>query len=221
MKQSKSQSTDANRRKILDAARHLILKETIDALSVRKLAGTSGLALRTIYNLYGSKENVLVALFETGTRALDIAMDRLEAAMTQGPWKTAFYEQWLDQVEPMLLENQAIIKPAVIAGFSPHPPAPDAAVRLHEKRIRRLTDALTLAARQDLIWNDLDLAVCARLIYTNYFNVVVQWAQGDLDDQELVVHGRYAILTILHTLINEADRRENALTLLRALKEKQ
>ena len=210
-------STEENPGRILAAARQLILEQGIGALSVRKLAEASGLALRTIYNLYGNKESVLIALFETGTRALDLAMDRLEAAMTRSPWKTEFYLEWIDQVESMLLENQALIKPALIAGFSPLPPPQ--AIRIHQRRIRRLKDALVLAARQDLIWADLDLDVCARLIYTNYFNVVAEWARGDIDDHTLIVHGRYAILTILHTLINAPDRRENALNLLRALTE--
>lgn len=217
MRPFRPQITRANREKILEAAQGLIMTEGMDALSVRKLAAASGLALRTIYNLYGNKENVLVALFETGTRAMDEAMDQLEAAMAKGPWKTAFYLDWLARIEPMLLENQAVIKPAVIAGFAPSPT--EAASRLHEKRIQRLREILSLAAEKRLIWEDLDLGICARLIYTNYFTIVGQWARGDLDDRELVTHGRYAILTILHTLINEPDRRENALNLLRALKE--
>lgn len=217
MKTPTPQGTETNRHKILAAARHLILTQGMDALSVRKLAAASGLALRTIYNLYGNKDNVLVALFETGTRELDKAMDRLETAMASGPWKTDFYLDWLARVEPMLLNNQAVIKPALIAGFSPHPAQP--AASLHDQRIKRLEEILLLAAKRGLIWEDLDLGICARLIYTHYFNVVVQWARGDLSDRELVTHGRYTILSILHTLINQADRRENALTLLRALKE--
>ncbi len=220
MNTSKLQTTKNNRIRILEAAQSLILEMGINSLSVRKLAEKSGLALKTIYNLYGNKENVLVALFEFGTRDLDKAMDRLETAMTEGPWKTEFYLEWLKQVEPMFLENAAIIKPAVIAGFDLLPLSSGECVRLHQQRIQRLKDALALAARQDLIWKDLDLDVSARLLYANYFNVAVQWAKGELDDQELLVHGRYAILTILHTLINKADRRENTLNLLRALKEK-
>ncbi|MCF6248321.1 MAG: TetR/AcrR family transcriptional regulator [Desulfobacula sp.] len=219
MKSSKNQITEVNRGRILESGRRLILEQGIDALSVRKLAGESGLALRTIYNLYGNKENVLVALFESGTRDLDDAMVRLETAMTRGTWETDFYLNWLKQVEPMFLENQAIIKPAVIAGFFPMSPTSKRAEELHGRRIQRLKKVLALAARKDLIWKDLDLDVSARLLYLNYFNVVVQWAKGELDDRGLVIHGRYAILTILHTLINEPDRRENTLNLLRSLKE--
>jgi|GEM_PF-1890902 len=210
-------NTDANRMKIIDAARRIILEQGIESLSVRKLAGESGLALKTIYNLYGSKENVLVALFESGTQALDLAMERLETAMAQGTWKTQIYLDWLKQVEPVFLENQALIKPAVMVGFSPMPPGPNPFDRLHRRRTQHLKTALELAARKGLIWDDLNLDVSARLLYTNYFNVVVLWAKGELDDRELRVHGRYAILTILHTLINDPKRRENALTLLRKL----
>ncbi len=212
-------ATQENRQKILAAARDLILTQGMDALSVRKLATASGLALKTIYNLYGNKANVLVALFETGTRALDTAMDQLEDAMAKGPWKTDYYLDWLARVEPMLLDNQAVIKPAVIAGFTPDPSP--AAARLHTDRIKRIEDILKLAALRDLIWNDLDLSVCAQLIYTHYFGVVIRWARDEINDSELVVHGRYAILTILHTLINAENRRENTLKLLRELNPKE
>ena len=46
------------------------------------------------------------------------------------------------------------------------------------------------------------------------------WAGDEIDDQDLVVQGRYTILTILHTLINAPDRRENTLRLLRKLQTK-
>lgn len=220
MKLSKAQTSEANRRKILEAGRRLILEQGIDALSVRKLAIESNLALRSIYNLYGNKENVLLALFEFGTRDLDDAMDLLETSMTRSAWKTDFYLKWLERVEPMFLKNAAIIKPGVIAGFSQVSSTSEQASQLHNQRIQRLKEALALAADKDLIWKDLDLDVSARLLYSNYFNVVVQWAKGELDDRELIVYGRYAILTILHTLINDPDRRENTLNLLRELKEK-
>lgn len=219
MTSSKIQTTEANRIRILEAAQSLILEMGINSLSVRKLAEKSGLALKTIYNLYGNKENVLVALFEFGTQDLDKAMDRLDAAMAKGPWKTEFYMEWLGQVEPMFLKNTAIIKPALIAGFTLLSPSSEGFIRLHQQRIQRLKTALELAAQKGLIWKDLDLDVSAKLLYANYFNVAVQWAKGELDDQELIVYGRYAILTILHTLINETERRENTLNLLRALKE--
>jgi len=210
---------DKNRERILEAARAIILDKGIDALSVRILAKEANLALRTIYNLFGSKEAVVIELFWQGTKDLDKATLNLRQAMAEKPWDTTFYLTWIKTVESMFINNQDLIKPAILTGFSQSYPISEKAAMIHENRIREIEAALNLAAQKNLIWNDLDLKVTARLLYQNYFNVVVQWARGDFDDQELIVFGRYAVLTILHTLINEDKRRENTLNLLRELKE--
>ncbi len=194
----KKKKTNQNRQKILAAARTIILDQGIDALSVRNLASKSELALRTIYNLYGNKENVIIAIFEQGTQDIDKATISLQNDLKNGPWKTSYYQEWIDAIEPIFLENKALIKPSIIAGFSLNHPGSDQLTELHNKRIDRLQETLEMAARKNLIWNDLDLSVCARLAYHNYFNVVLQWARGEIDDRGLVLYGRYAMHTILH-----------------------
>ncbi|MBA3009925.1 MAG: TetR/AcrR family transcriptional regulator [Proteobacteria bacterium] len=210
---------DKNRERILESARAIVLDKGIDALSVRILAKEANLALRTIYNLFGSKEAVVIELFRQGTKDLDTATLNLRQAMAEKPWDTAFYLTWIKTVESMFINNQDLIKSAVLTGFSQKYPISENAALIHENRIKEIEAALNLAAQKNLIWNDLDLKVVSRLLYQNYFNVVVQWARGDFDDRGLIVFGRYAVLTILHTLINEDNRRENTLNLLRELKE--
>jgi len=215
-----TRTTDKNRERILASARAIILDKGMDALSVRILAKEANLALRTIYNLFGSKEAVVVELFRQGTKDLDQATLDLRQAMAEKPWDTAFYLTWIKTVESMFITHQDLIKSAVLTGFSQNYPICEKAALIHEKRINEIEATLDIAARKNLIWKDLDLKVLARLLYQNYFNVVVQWARGDFDDRGLIVYGRYAVLTILHTLINEDIRRENTLNLLRELKEK-
>ena len=62
------------RQRILDAARRLILKKGVSALSMRKLAQESGLAVKTLYNLWGGRDAILRAL-------VDEAMDRMDQAL--------------------------------------------------------------------------------------------------------------------------------------------
>ncbi len=215
----KGKNPTESRKKIIQAARATIREKGIDALSMRTLANESKLALRTLYNLYENKENVIVAVFGQGTRIIEEATVSLQKEMESGPWKTAYYEEWIGAIEPIFLENQALLKPSVIAGFSLGYPCSEKLTEIHNRRIHMLRKTLEMAAAKNLIWADLDLGVCADLTYHNYFNVVLRWARGEIDDRGLVVCGRYAVLTILHTLINEPGRRENTLNLLRKLKE--
>ena len=53
---------ESRRRRILEAARNLIATGGMQALSMRKLAAESGLAVTTLYNLYGSRDEILFAL---------------------------------------------------------------------------------------------------------------------------------------------------------------
>ncbi len=215
----KGKNPAESKKKVIRAARAIIREEGIDALSMRNLANESKLALRTLYNLYENKENVIIEVFEQGTRIIEDATVSLQKDMESGPWKTAYYEEWIGAIEPIFLENKALLKPSVIAGFSMGYPCSEKLTEIHKRRIHMLRKTLEMAAARDLIWTDLDLAACADLAYHSYFNAVLRWAREEIDDRGLVVCGRYAVLTILHTLINEPDRRENTLNLLRELKE--
>ena len=68
------------RRQILDAARQLIEADGREALSMRRLAECAELSTRTLYNLYGAKEDILYALMEENGRELDAALAKLSLA---------------------------------------------------------------------------------------------------------------------------------------------
>jgi len=55
---------DMNRAKIRAAAETIIRNEGMDKLTMRRLAVEAGVSLRTPYNLFGSKTDVLVALLD-------------------------------------------------------------------------------------------------------------------------------------------------------------
>lgn len=215
----RSENIEKNKQRLLGAARTIILQEGIDALSVRKLANGSNLALKTIYNLYGNKENVIIAVFEQGTRGIEQAITELEASMCQGPWKTDYYITWIRAIEQVFLGNKDLLKPALLASETLNRLGSGSASAMHLRRIQKFRNTLQMAADRGLIWEDLDLGVMAHLLYRNYFGVALQWAQGELDDRALKVHGRYTVLSILHTLINEPSRQQRTLALMRALKD--
>ena len=56
------------RERILEAARGLIESRGYEGLTMRDLAGASGVTVPTVYNLIGSKEEVLFAAVEEQTR---------------------------------------------------------------------------------------------------------------------------------------------------------
>lgn len=62
-----------NRKKIIGAARKIITREGIDKLTMRYLAEKANVSLRTPYNLFGSKTDVLLALLDEVSEGLGAA----------------------------------------------------------------------------------------------------------------------------------------------------
>jgi AcrR family transcriptional regulator len=60
----REKAKDMNRAKIRAAAESIIRNEGMDKLTMRRLAVEAGVSLRTPYNLFGSKTDVLVALLD-------------------------------------------------------------------------------------------------------------------------------------------------------------
>ena len=62
----REQGKERRRRRILDAAAQLVEAEGLDGLTMRRLSDAAGVSYATVYNLVGSKEDVLVALLRSG-----------------------------------------------------------------------------------------------------------------------------------------------------------
>lgn len=67
-----------NRQKIVQAAEQIIREGGVERLTMRHLSGVAGVALKTPYNLFGSKTGVLIAL-------LDQAREGLMSDLNQSP----------------------------------------------------------------------------------------------------------------------------------------
>ena len=66
----REQGKERRRRRILDAAAQLVEREGLDGLTMRRLSDAAGVSYATVYNLVGSKEDVLVALLRSGLEDL-------------------------------------------------------------------------------------------------------------------------------------------------------
>lgn len=66
------------KRRILEAATKLISNGGVEACTMRELARRARLDVTTLYNYYGSKEEILEALRRSGARKLERRIERLE-----------------------------------------------------------------------------------------------------------------------------------------------
>ncbi|MEM9312207.1 MAG: helix-turn-helix domain-containing protein, partial [Pseudomonadota bacterium] len=101
----REKAKDMNRAKIRAAAEVIIRKEGMDKLTMRRLAEEARVSLRTPYNLFGSKTEVLIALLD---RAQFDPFQNSPARNDQSALATLM--STLDQVEATFEEDEAFFR---------------------------------------------------------------------------------------------------------------
>jgi AcrR family transcriptional regulator len=91
---SRAEAAQATRRRIIDAAREMLLRDGYHAMSVSQLAASAEVSAQTVYNAIGGKADVVKAVYDVMLVGDDepIAMqDRPEfRAMSQAPDREGF-----------------------------------------------------------------------------------------------------------------------------------
>src|SRR6476620_612988 len=91
---SRAEAALATRRRIIEAASEMLLREGYHAMSVSALAGAAGVSAQTVYNAVGGKADVVKAVYDVMLVGDDepVAMqDRPEfRAMSEAPDREAF-----------------------------------------------------------------------------------------------------------------------------------
>lgn len=68
---------ERNRRRVLDAAHHLVASGGLDNLSMRALADAAGVSATTLYNLFGTKDGIVRALATDILGVIDAGFDHI------------------------------------------------------------------------------------------------------------------------------------------------
>lgn len=162
------QQMSERRERILEAARSIIAEAGYAGLSMRVLARASRVTVPTIYNLIGSKEDVLVEAVADQTRRFVAGLEGrsdllsvIEAAIDDFVALPAYYRSLL---------------PALAASSS-------AAGRQSQRAMRKQIEAALRAARAagDLK-EGMDPRVLSQRIQTHFDATSMQWSDGYLDD---------------------------------------
>ncbi|MBI3769661.1 MAG: TetR/AcrR family transcriptional regulator [Deltaproteobacteria bacterium] len=164
------------RARILAAARRLIAARGFDGLTMRELARASRVSVPTVYNLFGGKHAVLMAeleeTFATVARSLASAggagvVDRAFAMCEAGNrdlLAVPAYSRELVRVFLVAEETRAMRR------------------TIHERYVALMAGVLCdgQAAGDVASWAD-PTAVATRM-FAHYVHAMIEWAEGDLDD---------------------------------------
>ncbi len=182
------------RQQILDAARGIIAEQGYDGLSMRKLAERAGLALKTLYNLYGSRGAILNAL-------VGQAMDRMDQALDQSaPVETEPLLRCREIVTVSvahLLQDEVLARSMVLAQYrGPQQDFVDDG-SLNSRPVGMQAAALRSAMAHGLVRGEMDAELLAAQIFQLYKMAFVHWAYRRIDGdtfRDRALYGLYVVL---------------------------
>lgn len=213
MSQIESQPTlrevniESRRQRILEAARSLIAGGGMQSLSMRKLAAESGLAVATLYNLYGSRDEILFALIQDGVDRIVSILDA--EAPIEDPF--ARCRAVITVSVRFFAENEAIYRPMLVAsyeGLSGLSAGADADRRLAKQAASMQREGIEQAIAQGLLTGSLDPERLGEQIYHGYELAAVQWGFGLLDAAGFRARALYGMVLVLLAVASDAVRPE-------------
>lgn len=103
----------ARRQRILESARALLQEAGPEGLSMRKLARQAGLSVTTLYNLLGSREQILQALIKDSVQRLEEPAP--DARPTRDPLRRAV--RAMEGILQYVIDNGDLLRPLIVADF--------------------------------------------------------------------------------------------------------
>ena len=167
---------DERRRRILEAARHLMAERGFEALSMRALADASRVSVPTLYNLFGSKHAILAA--EMQDTFADIAR-----SIEQAPSGDALHRA------ATLLEA-GIRNMLAVPGFArelvhvmlTHREMDPMRHQIEQQYIAFMAANLRAGQAEGALADWFDADVLSRQMFATFMTAVLGWAKGDLSD---------------------------------------
>lgn len=197
------------RQRILEAARALIVERGAEGWSMRKVASRAGVSVTTLYNLFGSKEEIRAALCgdlldgvdrDLADAPLDRPLERARAVVSLG----------VDHV----VASAAITRPALLAaGRGPA----DETVTPRAVEMQRA--AIQAGVDRGLLRDELRPDLLAAQVYEGFLAAAQRWAEGELDAAGFRCKALYSLHVCLLAACTE-EARGGIVASLRALEPK-
>jgi AcrR family transcriptional regulator len=182
----RAQGKERRRGRILDAAARLVETDGLDGLTMRRLSETAGVSYATVYNLVGSKEDVLVAVLRA--RLEDFAAE-LAAHEPTSPLARA--EALVSGMVEHFVARPALYRPLVQAVHDPAAGARGLPIR--RGTIARHEESIRAAMDEGLLRDDLDAHFLARHVTLAVNGAIRRWAAGELSAAGFRAEAEYAL----------------------------
>lgn len=173
------------RERIQSATFELLATLGGEALSMKLIAQTAGVAERTLFNIYGSKDRLIAS------SAHERSEGTIAEAHREGGDGPAFFD-----VLPRKLADKTFEHPALARAFGPILVEHAELVGMPDIYERFAGGALRAMAAEGLVTID-DVALVSRFVCMRMVSTIILWAKGEIADPALETHLRIAICQIL------------------------
>jgi len=163
------------KRRILDAARARIVNGGVSSLAMRGLAEDAQVSVRTLYNLFGNKDDILDALVAELLAELDLTINGLVLDDPIARCK-AIVQVSIDR----LIEEQVVYRPVLRAQSR----RMEAFREGDERSLAAFRKALEEAVRGRVLTQHVSPETLSHQMYAAHQHNILLWAHGVLDDRQ-------------------------------------
>ena len=180
------------RERILRAARKLVAERGYDGLTMRDLAHAARVSVPTLYNLFGSKDAILIAELEHSARTI--------AARMPAPGDVSFFQRGRAGFETgtQLIEESPALYRAAMRMFLTSPELAPMRQRVEDGFIAIMAGNLAAAKAAGQLAAWAQPMIVARHLFAGYVAAFLSWGIGEL---ELPQCRAAALSSMCHLLI--------------------
>lgn len=175
----------------LDAAREIIVSDGVEGLQMRELGRRAELSVRTLYNHFGSKHEVLAALT---SRALDELAAELEPLARERDG-LALSRAIITVSIARFYRDRALLRPLLAASYAAPPSEARAGVYRQARGLQEAALESAVAAR--LLQRTVEPRHLAHQVLAAYNQAALSWARGDYDHRAFETEALYAWACLL------------------------
>lgn len=186
------------RERILESARVLVAEGGLEAMTVGRIAARAEVSPATIYNLCGTHDDLLVSLMTEDIEAHDQYLATTESA---DPLMGVFAS--VEAMVSGLCRDAKFFRPALLASRELQG---DARVTLSQRAVRALREGVVEAHAQGLLRSDLRPDVLGERCFWSFYQLIMSWATGVLDDEHFRAFAHYNVGVFLLAAATEASR---------------
>ncbi|MEM8618656.1 MAG: TetR/AcrR family transcriptional regulator [Actinomycetota bacterium] len=185
---------------ILDAAVELLGREDLQAVTTEQIAAHAGVSPATVYNLVGTRDELLRSVVQ---RVVDDLVDAVAQATASDDDPIAVAHLIVDHSVSAFTAHSRAYRQIVGAGRATEDAPSVEWVDPSQLQVAALRQAQQLG----VLHADVDPEPLGRQVYISWMGAMGQWAQGTLDDHGFAVATRHGLLSVLAAAASEPHRR--------------